>query len=310
MFHVVVHFAHARCAKAVSPAGMLHGDGIIDGNVQQRFPLFSLNNFLLSIVVESDVRHGGSMTIPLLSIKDLHVSVEGKDIVRGVDITVQRGEIHAVMGPNGSGKSTLVHALMGHPRFAVTAGMALFEGRDLFGMAPDERARRGLFLAFQYPREIAGVPLRSFLYAAHKQQAAARGVRKKSLLTFQDLLLKEADALSLPSTFLDRPVNVGCSGGEKKKCEILQLRVLRPLLALLDETDSGLDIDALRIVAQGVNALRGPTFSALLVTHYARLLKYIIPDYVHVMVGGRIVESGGKELAEELERTGYMTSTT
>ncbi|MBI2117442.1 Fe-S cluster assembly ATPase SufC, partial [Candidatus Peregrinibacteria bacterium] len=246
------------------------------------------------------------MKKPLLFIKDLHVAVEEKEIIRGVSLTIGEGEIHAIMGPNGSGKSTLVHALMGHPRFAVTAGTVLFEGRDLLAMSPDERARAGLFLAFQYPREIAGVPLRGFLYAAHKQQAMAHGMRKKSLLAFQDLLLKEADALRLPPAFLDRPVNVGFSGGEKKKCEILQLCILRPILALLDETDSGLDIDALRIVANGVNALRttnyrfGPSsrpsgkpqttnsFSALLVTHYARLLKEVVPDVVHVMVGGKI----------------------
>ncbi len=245
------------------------------------------------------------MAIPLLTIKDLHVAVEGKEIVRGVSLTIGKGEVHAIMGPNGSGKSTLVHALMGHPRYHITLGTVQWEGQDLLPMSPDERARAGLFLAFQYPREIAGVPLRSFLYAAYKQHATARGIRKKSLLAFQDLLREEADFLALPQAFLDRPVNVGFSGGEKKKCEILQLRILRPLLALLDETDSGLDIDALRIVAHGVNTLRGPTFSALLVTHYARLLKEVVPDQVHVMVGGRIVESGGPELAQQLEKEGY-----
>lgn len=245
------------------------------------------------------------MAVPLLSIKDLHVAVEDKEIVRGVDLTVQQGEIHAIMGPNGSGKSTLVHALMGHPRYQITGGTVQFSGKNLLAMSPDERARAGLFLAFQYPREIAGVPLRSFLYAAYKQHATARSIRKKSLLAFQDLLQEEADSLALSQAFLDRPVNVGFSGGEKKKCEILQLRILRPLLALLDETDSGLDIDALRIVACGVNTLRGPTFSALLVTHYARLLKEVVPDKVHVMVSGRIVESGGPELAQQLEKEGY-----
>lgn len=245
------------------------------------------------------------MAVPLLGIKDLHIAVEGKEIVRGIHLTIGKGEIHAIMGPNGSGKSTLANALMGHPRYQITQGTVQFSGQDLLGMSPDERARAGLFLAFQYPREIAGVPLRSFLYAAHKQQAAARGSRRKSLLAFQDFLKEEADSLALPQVFLDRPLNVGFSGGEKKKCEILQLRILRPLLALLDETDSGLDIDALRIVASGVNALRGPTFSALLVTHYARLLKEVVPDKVHVMVGGRIVESGGPELAERLEKEGY-----
>lgn len=243
--------------------------------------------------------------IPLLHIADLHVFVDDKEVVNGVSFIINEGEVHAIMGPNGSGKSSLVNAIMGHPRYVVTKGSVLFYGQDLLEMAPNERACAGLFLAFQYPREIAGVPLRSFLYAAHKQQAAARGVRKKSLLTFQDLLLKEANILKLPSAFLDRPLNVGFSGGEKKKCEILQLRILHPLLALLDETDSGLDIDALRIVAHGVNALRGPAFSALIVTHYARLLKEVVPDIVHVMVGGRIVQSGGPELAQQLEKEGY-----
>lgn len=243
--------------------------------------------------------------IPLLHIADLHVFVDDKEVVNGVSFIINEGEVHAIMGPNGSGKSSLVNAIMGHPRYVVTKGSVLFHGQDLLEMAPNERACAGLFLAFQYPREIAGVPLRSFLYAAHKQQAAARGIRKKSLLAFQDLLLKEADVLKLPPAFLDRPLNVGFSGGEKKKCEILQLRILHPLLALLDETDSGLDIDALRIVAHGVSVLRGPTFSALLVTHYARLLKEVVPDKVHVMVGGKIVESGGPELAQQLEREGY-----
>lgn len=245
------------------------------------------------------------MAVPLLGIKDLHIAVEGKEIVCGIHLMIGKGEIHAIMGPNGSGKSTLANALMGHPRYQITRGTVQFSGQDLLGMSPDERARAGLFLAFQYPREIAGVPLRSFLYAAHKQQAAARSSRRKSLLAFQDLLRGEADALELPHAFLDRSVNVGFSGGEKKKCEILQLRILHPLLALLDETDSGLDIDALRIVASGVHTLRGPTFSALLVTHYARLLKEVVPDRVHVMVGGKIVESGGPELAERLEKEGY-----
>lgn len=251
------------------------------------------------------MRHGKSMAVPLLTIKDLHVASEEQEIVRGVSLTVGKGEIHAIMGPNGSGKSTLVAALMGHPRYHVTQGTVQFGGKNLLLMSPDERARAGLFLAFQYPREIAGVPLRSFLYAAHKQQVAARSERKKSLLVFQNLLKEEAQSLALPEMFLDRPVNVSFSGGEKKKCEILQLRILRPLLALLDETDSGLDIDALRIVAHGVNTLRGPKFSALLVTHYARLLKEVVPDNVHVIVGGVIVESGGPELAQKLEKEGY-----
>lgn len=245
------------------------------------------------------------MATPILALRDLHVTVEGKEIVRGVDLTIRRNEVHAVMGPNGSGKSTLVYALMGHPHYHITQGTVQFAEHDLLVMSPNERACSGLFLALQYPREIIGVPLRSFLYAAYKQQTMARGTRKKSLLAFQELLLKEADTLKLPHTFLDRPVNIGFSGGEKKKCEVLQLRILRPLLALLDETDSGLDIDALRIVANGVNALRSPAFSAVLVTHYARLLKEVIPDVVHIMIGGRIVESGGPALAQQLEKEGY-----
>ena len=243
--------------------------------------------------------------IPLLSITNLRVSAEGHEVVNGITLTVKKGEIHAIMGPNGSGKSSLVHAIMGHPRYVATSGTVRLAGRNLLTRTPDERACAGLFLAFTYPKEIAGVPLRSFLYAAHKHQAAMRGTRKKSLLAFQDFLKKEVDFLELSSTFLDRPVNVGCSGGEKKKCEILQLRIIQPSLALLDETDSGLDIDALRVVARAINAMRGPAFSAVLVTHYARLLQELVPDFVHVMVGGKIVESGGRDLAQRLEQKGY-----
>lgn len=245
------------------------------------------------------------MKKPLLSIENLHVTVENKEIIHGINLSIHTGEIHAVMGPNGSGKSTLVHALMGHPRYHISRGAAQFTGRSLLTMSPDKRARAGLFLAFQYPREITGVPLRNLLYAAYKQHATARGERTKSLLAFQNFLQREADAIHLPLAFLDRPTNVGFSGGEKKKCEILQLRILRPSLALLDETDSGLDIDALRIVAHGVNALRSPMFSAVLVTHYARLLKEIVPDVVHIMIDGRIMESGGADLANQLEKNGY-----
>lgn len=246
---------------------------------------------------------------PLLVCKNLHVAIDGKEIVHGIDLAIGAGELHAVMGPNGSGKSTLVNALMGHPRSAVTGGSVLFRGQDLLAMSPDARARGGLFLAFQYPREIAGVPLRSFLYAAYKQQMAARNMRPRSLLSFQGLLTEEAERLHFSPALLDRPVHVGLSGGERKKCEILQLRVLRPALALLDETDSGLDIDALKTVADGINELRnaqGDTpLSILLVTHYARILRYLKPDAVHVMVDGRIRESGGPELAQRLEKEGY-----
>jgi Fe-S cluster assembly ATP-binding protein len=263
--------------------------------------------------------------LSLLSITDLHVSVEGKPVIRGLDLTIHPGEIHAVMGPNGSGKSTLVNTLMGHPKYTVMAGSATFQGKDLFLMDAAERARAGLFLAFQYPKEIAGVTLRSFLFAAYKAQMPARrslsqvvekvdgeggGARnpdKKVLspIKFKVLLEEHMNALQMDPSFAERFVNKGFSGGEKKKAEILQMRLLQPLLALLDETDSGLDIDALKIVAEGINRVRDPQFSALLVTHYARLLEHVRPDRVHVMIAGKIVESGGMELAEMLEKEGY-----
>ena len=264
----------------------------------------------------------------LLHISDLHVSVEAKPILNGVALRIAAGEIHAIMGPNGSGKSTLVSTLMGHPKYKVTKGKVTFRGKDLLAMTPDARARAGLFLAFQYPREIAGVTLRSFLFAAHNAQAAAREkkFRKLSPIKFKKLLEEKMQELKMDTAFAERFVNQGWSGGEKKKAEILQLKVLYPLLALLDETDSGLDIDALKIVADGINSLRfqhstkqsdadtrnqklktrnQQPFSAVLVTHYARILGYITPDRVHVMVGGRIVESGGEALARRLEKEGY-----
>ncbi len=211
------------------------------------------------------------------------------------------------MGPNGSGKSTLVSTLMGHPAYSVDGGSATFLGEDLLAMSTDERARAGLFLAFQYPKEIAGVPLRSFLFAAYEAQMAARekGYKKTSPIKFAALLKEAMHKLSMDPAFADRPVNKGFSGGEKKKAEVLQMTILKPKLALLDETDSGLDVDALKIVADGVNKLRGKDFSAIVVTHYARLLEYIKPDRVHVMVKGKIVESGGPELAHRLEKEGY-----
>ena len=246
-------------------------------------------------------------TLPLLDVRDLTVSVAGKTIVRGLNLTVNRGEVHAIMGPNGSGKSTLVSALMGHPAYVLEGGEARFEGKDLFSMAADERARAGMFLAFQYPKEIAGVPLRSFLLAAYEAQMSVREKdhRKVSPVKFQKLLANTMASLSMDPAFADRAVNKGFSGGEKKKAEVLQMKILKPTLALLDETDSGLDVDALKIVAEGVSGMRDPDFSAIIVTHYARLLEYIVPDRVHVMIRGALVETGGPELAHKLEKEGY-----
>jgi Fe-S cluster assembly ATP-binding protein len=244
---------------------------------------------------------------PLLSVTGLHIAIDGKDVVKGLDLTVAPGEIHAIMGPNGSGKSTLVNTLMGHPKYAVTGGSAAFDGADLLALDPSERASKGLFLAFQYPKEIAGVTLRSFLFAALSAQQAARdtGAKKLSPVKFRKLLHERMDELQMDHAFAERFVNKGFSGGEKKKAEMLQMAVLRPRLALLDETDSGLDIDALQIVAQGVNRMRSPEFSAVIVTHYARILEYVRPDKVHVMVDGVLRESGGMELAKRLEQEGY-----
>lgn len=246
---------------------------------------------------------------PLLDLQNLHISVEEKEIVRGLSLTIHPGEIHAIMGPNGSGKSTLVGALMGSPKYTITQGTASFNGQSLLKTDAAERARKGLFLAFQYPKEIAGVSLRSFLFAAYKAQHQARHPDQKSLtiLQFKKHLEAAMQSLHMDSAFMERSLNQGFSGGEKKKAEVLQMTILQPLLALLDETDSGLDIDALKIVASGVNALRekDKTFSALVVTHYARILDLLKPDHVHVMVKGKIVESGGRELVETLEKEGY-----
>ena len=244
---------------------------------------------------------------PLLSIKDLHVRVEDKDVLHGLSLTVQSGEIHAIMGPNGSGKSTLVNSLMGHPSYEVSKGSATFQGKDLLDLEPHERAQSGMFLAFQYPKEIAGVTLRSFLFAAYNAQMEARDPKQKiaSPIKFQKMLEAKMQELHMDPAFAERALNQGFSGGEKKKAEVLQLSVLSPMLALLDETDSGLDIDALKTVAEGVNAMRSPEFSAIVVTHYVRILDYITPDHVHVMVDGQIVESGGPELAKKLESEGY-----
>jgi Fe-S cluster assembly ATP-binding protein len=241
----------------------------------------------------------------MLEIKNLRVTADGQEILRGIDLTVGAGEIHAIMGPNGSGKSTLARALSGHPEYEVTAGTVLFEGRDLLDMDPDERARDGLFMAFQYPVEIAGVNNAYFLKAALNAKRKHQGLQELDAVEFMQLIREKAAMLDIDQGMLSRSVNEGFSGGEKKRNEIFQMALLEPKLAILDETDSGLDIDALKVVARGVNGMRSPDRAIMVVTHYQRLLDYIIPDYVHVLSGGRIVKSGGKELALELESKGY-----
>ena len=241
----------------------------------------------------------------MLEIRDLHATVDGKEILRGIDLTINKGEIHAIMGPNGSGKSTLAKILAGHPAYEVTAGEVLFEGRNLLELAPDERARGGVFLAFQYPVEVPGVSNAQFLRLAYNEKRKHLGEEELDPLEFKDLLAERARIVEMDPGLMSRSVNEGFSGGEKKRNEILQMAVLEPKLAVLDETDSGLDIDALRVVADGVNKLRTPDNAIVLVTHYQRLLNYIIPDFVHVLYKGRIVRSGGKEMALELEEKGY-----
>ena len=241
----------------------------------------------------------------MLEIRDLQVRVEGKAILRGIDLTAAAGEVHAIMGPNGSGKSTLAQVLAGRESFAVTAGEARYLGRDLLAMAPEERSREGIFLAFQYPVEIPGVNNAYFLKAALNTMRKHRGEEELDAMEFMTLVRARMKELDMDEAFLNRPVNEGFSGGEKKRNEIFQMAVLEPRLAVLDETDSGLDIDALRIVAHGVNAMRDADRSFLVVTHYQRLLNYIVPDVVHVLSEGRIIRSGGKELALELEDKGY-----
>ena len=241
----------------------------------------------------------------MLSIRDLSVGVEGKTILRHLNLEVRAGEVHAVMGPNGSGKSTLAQALAGHPAYTVTGGQVTYLGRDLLAMPPEERARAGVFLAFQYPIEIAGVSNAAFLKAAINEMRAARGLQELDAMEVLELLDQKLALVEMDRSFLNRPVNEGFSGGEKKRNEILQMAVLEPTLAILDETDSGLDIDALKIVAQGVNRLRRADNAIILVTHYQRILQYVEPDHVHVLFDGRIVKSAGKELAVELERKGY-----
>ncbi|MET0646005.1 MAG: Fe-S cluster assembly ATPase SufC [Pyrinomonadaceae bacterium] len=241
----------------------------------------------------------------MLEIRDLHATVEGKEILRGIDLSVKKGEIHAIMGPNGSGKSTLAKILAGHPAYVVTKGEVLFEGRNLLALAPDERAREGVFLAFQYPVEVPGVSNAQFLRLAYNEKQKHLGAEELDPLEFKDLLAERAKVVEMDAGLMSRSVNEGFSGGEKKRNEILQMAVLEPKLAVLDETDSGLDIDALRIVSEGVNKLRTPENAVVLVTHYQRLLNYIVPDHVHVLYKGRIVRTGGKELALELEEKGY-----
>jgi Fe-S cluster assembly ATP-binding protein len=241
----------------------------------------------------------------MLEVKGLRAAAGEKEILRGVDLTVYPGEVHAVMGPNGSGKSTLAQVLAGHPAYEVTAGQVLYDGKDLLDMEPEERAQAGVFLAFQYPVEIPGISNAYFLRAAYNEIRKARGLEEVDSMDFLDLLEEKLRLVEWGPDIMSRAVNSGFSGGEKKRNEILQMAVLEPRLAILDETDSGLDIDALRIVAAGVNALRRPDNATIVVTHYQRLLNYIVPDRVHVLAGGRIVRSGGKELALELEARGY-----
>jgi len=241
-----------------------------------------------------------------LVIKNLHVNVEGKPILKGVDLTVHKGKIHALMGPNGSGKSTLAYTLMGHPKYEVTEGEILFKGVNLLDLEPDERARMGLFLAFQYPVAIPGVSVANFLRSAiNARRLSGNGGKAISVPEFRKLLKEKMKLLEMDPSFAGRYLNEGFSGGEKKRAEILQLAVLQPEIAILDETDSGLDIDALRIVANGVKAVAGPDMGVLIITHYQRILNYIEPDYVHVMLDGRIVLSGEDDLAHELEQRGY-----
>jgi Fe-S cluster assembly ATP-binding protein len=241
----------------------------------------------------------------MLTIRNLHASAAGNEILRGVDLTVRAGEVHAIMGPNGSGKSTLAQVLAGHETYDVTDGSVTYEGRDLLDLSPEERAREGIFLAFQYPVEIPGVSTVYFLKAAVNAVRKGRGLEDLDAVDFLVMVREKMKLVEMDESLLHRPINAGFSGGEKKRNEIFQMAVLDPKLAILDETDSGLDIDALRIVANGVNTLRSKERAMIVVTHYQRLLEYIVPDFVHVLVDGRIVKSGGKELAIELEAKGY-----
>jgi len=241
----------------------------------------------------------------MLSIKDLHVQVDGKEIIRGLSLEVKAGEVHAIMGPNGSGKSTLAHVLAGREDYEVTCGEVIYEGVNLLDMSPEERAREGIFLGFQYPVEIPGVNNTYFLKAALNAGRTHRGLDELDAMDFMKLVKEKLEVLHIDESLLQRPVNVGFSGGEKKRNEVFQMAVLEPRLALLDETDSGLDIDALQDVAKGVNLLRSKERAIVLVTHYQRLLNYITPDFVHILSDGRIIKSGGRDLAIEVEKEGY-----
>ena len=241
----------------------------------------------------------------MLEIKDLHVEVGGKEILKGINLVIRPGEVHAVMGPNGSGKSTLSYVLAGRPGYEVTGGSILYKGKDLTELEPNERTAAGVFLAFQYPTEVPGVTTMTFLKTALNAVRVARGEDELDAVRFLKLVRGKAKDLNITDDMLKRPLNVGFSGGEKKRAETLQMALLEPSLAVLDETDSGLDVDAMRVVAEGVNALRSPERPMLVITHYPRLLDHIVPDHVHILAGGRIVKSGPKELAREVEETGY-----
>jgi Fe-S cluster assembly ATP-binding protein len=241
----------------------------------------------------------------MLEIKDLHAEVDGKEILKGLSLSVKPGEVHAIMGPNGSGKSTLSYVLAGREGYDITSGSIIYEGHDLTGLAPEERAAKGIFLAFQYPLEIPGVTTMTFLRTASNAQRKARGEDELDAASFLRLIREKAKLLNIADDMLKRSLNTGFSGGEKKRNEVLQMMLFEPKLAILDETDSGLDIDAMKIVAEGINALRTPERSMLVITHYQRLLDYIVPDVVHVLANGRVAKSGDKNLALELERTGY-----
>ena len=245
--------------------------------------------------------------MPDLVIRNLHASIDGAEILKGVDLELSKGEVHAIMGPNGSGKSTLAHVMMGHPSYEVTEGEVVYKGEQVLDLEPDQRSRLGLFLAFQYPSAIPGVTVANFLRLAVNAHRRSEDGEENPIRIpeFRKLLQENMETLKIDRSMTSRYLNDGFSGGEKKRMEMLQMAILRPEIAILDETDSGLDIDALRIVSDGVNTLVGPEMGALVITHYSRLLKYIKPDHIHVLVGGRIVRSGGPELADELERDGY-----